>query len=99
MIKWLKNVWKNLIGPETAYWENLGAPKPTKLKIPEREEILKKQGFVWELYENGVPIGYYKNPSRVAAARKDLHRSKLYYHCNKYGTYEDEKYKLVCLKF
>tara|TARA_R110000772_G_scaffold57842_3_gene130918 strand:- start:41 stop:343 length:303 start_codon:yes stop_codon:yes gene_type:complete len=97
IIKWVKNVWRDLVWMEekskTIY------PQNSNILIPKKEEILLLQGYVWELYENGIPVGYYKNPSRVAASREDLHRSKLYYHCNRYGTYEDEKYKLVCLKF
>ena len=82
--KWLSEVWKKLMGINS---------EPIKEEIPEKERLLLLQGYVWELYEHGVPVGYFKNPSRVAAAYDDLHRSNLYYHCNKYGTYKDDKYK------
>ena len=65
---------------------------------PAAAEILEKQDHYWELFVDGIPVGYYKNPSRVAKDFDDLHRSKLYYHVNKKGTYKDDKYELICRK-
>lgn len=62
-----------------------------------RDAILAKQDHYWEVKVDGIVKGYYKNLSRIAADYDELHRSKLYYHINKYGTYNDLTYS-ICQK-
>lgn len=63
-----------------------------------KERLIKDQGHAWLLIVDNEEAGYYQNLSKIADEIKDLHKSKLYYHTKRYGTYKDDKYEIVCQK-
>jgi len=77
-------------------WLGFGK-KPNSID-PELKHLLDTHGVAWELFVDGILVGFFKNPSKAIKNYPDLKPGTVYYHVNKYGTFKKDKYELVCRK-